>query len=300
LKQVFDFAESIVQPVFLVGGPVRDTILGRSVNDWDFTTPVTPDWIEAGVRAIGRKPYTTGARFGTIGARLDGELIEITTHRSETYTAGSRKPEVTFSDSLLDDLSRRDFTINAIAQDSNGFRYDPFKGEQDLDNGVLRCVGEASDRLRDDPLRMLRAVRFLSQLELKADEELFSTTRYQAAEILNVSRERWLVELEKTLVGPHVSMALWFLYDTGLLKFVLPDLSLQTSYQWLSTVNRVMDSPNEIDARWAALFSQITLPYQIGLGDRLLALELVGRIALQLKWSTYRTKSVKAIMEADY
>src|SRR5918997_1561796 len=152
--------------LYLVGGYVRDRLLGGEGGaDADATTGAKPEEIKRLLRPHARHLWDVGERFGTIGAVVGGFEVEVTTYRSDLYTEGSRHPEVRFGESLEEDLARRDFTINAIAADAlTGDIIDPFGGRKDLENGVIRAVGEPLDRMRDDPLRMLRAVRFEATL----------------------------------------------------------------------------------------------------------------------------------------
>src|SRR5215210_6777185 len=147
--------------LYLVGGFVRDALSGSGGKDVDATTGAHPKEIKRLLAPVSDHLWTVGERFGTIGAKVGPYDIEVTTYRSDLYTQGSRHPEVRFGESLLDDLSRRDFTINAIAVDAGtGEIQDPFDGRRDLESGVIRPVGDPLSRMRDDPLRMLRAVRF--------------------------------------------------------------------------------------------------------------------------------------------
>src|SRR5919202_5787005 len=167
--------------LYLVGGFVRDALGGSADKDVDVTTGARPKEIKKLLKPIADYLWTVGERFGTIGARVGPYDIEVTTYRSDLYTQGSRHPEVRFGESLIDDLSRRDFTINAIAADAgSGEILDPFNGRWDLEAGVIRPVGYPLDRMRDDPLRMLRAVRF--ETALKGPEKPFAmTTELEAA-----------------------------------------------------------------------------------------------------------------------
>src|SRR5919199_114046 len=148
--------------VYLVGGVVRDLLLGAPAGtDLDFATSATPTESKAALSAAGGKVYALGERFGTIGAVFGPTRVEVTTYRAEAYQPGSRKPSVSFEGGLRDDLARRDFTINAIALDPlRGRLEDPFDGQEDLARGFVRAVGSAEDRFKEDPLRLLRAVRF--------------------------------------------------------------------------------------------------------------------------------------------
>ena len=168
---IYDKVKEIIDPVYLVGGCVRDSWLGKVPKDYDFTTPFTPEEIEKKIKKAGRKTYLTGKKFGTLGVKIDGQVVEITTFRQEKYRSGSRKPNVVFVKDITADLSRRDFTINAMARRNNKL-IDPFNGKDDLDNKIIKCVGKPNERFKEDPLRMLRAGRFASQLNFTIDEEL--------------------------------------------------------------------------------------------------------------------------------
>ncbi|HEX4902423.1 MAG TPA: CCA tRNA nucleotidyltransferase [Acidimicrobiales bacterium] len=220
--------------LYLVGGVVRDLLVGDELpSDYDFTTDATPEQIEAvlagfdGVEAV----WTQGKRFGTIGALIrvgaDGRTIdhEITTHRAEAYDPDSRKPEVRFATDIEADLSRRDFTINAMALSLPDARLvDPFGGTADLAAKVLRTPLAASESFSDDPLRMLRAARFLTRFDLKPDDELVEAVEAMAERLEIVSAERIRDELNRLLVLDDPSPGLWFLCDTGLAEHFLPEL----------------------------------------------------------------------------
>lgn len=198
--------EDIISPSYLVGGSVRDKLLGREPHDYDFATPMLPDDIESKVKEAGKRAFITGKRFGTIGFKHDGDFVEVTTFRSERY-GKTRKPEVEFVTSINEDLSRRDFTINAIAL--RGTKYiDPFDGRKDLEDRIIKAVGNPSERFNEDPLRMLRAARFASQLGFTIESKTLASIKKNAHKILGVSRERWIQELDKLLLGDHVANGL--------------------------------------------------------------------------------------------
>jgi poly(A) polymerase len=218
--------------LYLVGGYVRDKLLGgdeEAKPDADATTGARPAEIKRLVRPHAERLWDVGERFGTIGARVGGFEVEVTTYRSDLYTEGSRHPEVRFGESLEEDLARRDFTINAIAADAlTGVILDPFDGRKDLENGVIRAVGEPLDRMRDDPLRMLRAVRF--EATLTRPERPFALTtdleaaiRENAGWLRSISAERVRDEFEKVLGSENVSAGLRALVRLGLMPFIVPE-----------------------------------------------------------------------------
>ncbi|GAA0315995.1 CCA tRNA nucleotidyltransferase [Kineococcus aurantiacus] len=209
----------------LVGGPVRDAFLGRRSSDLDFTTDARPDDTVALLRAWGDAYWEIGRDFGTIGARKKDLVVEVTTYRSESYDAASRKPEVSYGDDLVGDLSRRDFTVNAMALRLPSLDFaDPHDGLKDLAAGLLRTPGTAEQSFSDDPLRMMRAARFAAQLGLRVAPEITEAMTAMADRIAIVSAERVRVELEKLLVAPDPVAGLRILVETGLAQHVLPEL----------------------------------------------------------------------------
>jgi len=214
--------------LYLVGGSVRDAILGRPLGssaDLDFTTDARPDDIEAVVTGWADALWDQGRRFGTIGVKKGDRTYEITTHRAEAYTPDSRKPEVAFADAVEADLSRRDFTVNAMALELPGARLvDPFGGVGDLAASRLRTPLSPEESFSDDPLRMLRAARFLTGYGLAPDPELLAAVRSLRARLEIVSAERIRNELDKLLVTEKPGDGLWFLVDTGLAEEFLPEL----------------------------------------------------------------------------
>jgi poly(A) polymerase len=209
----------------LVGGPVRDAFLGRVSPDLDFTTSATPDQTLEILKPIVDTHWDIGREFGTIGARIGDDTVEITTYRADQYEAGSRKPEVAFGSSLEDDLFRRDFTVNSMALRLPEKTFvDPFNGLRDLLDGILRTPGKPEDSFSDDPLRMMRGARFSSQLGFEIEPATFEAMTSMAERISIISAERVQVELTKLMLGKHPRLGLEALVDSGLAALVLPEL----------------------------------------------------------------------------
>ena len=211
----------------LVGGPVRDAFLGREVNDLDFTTSATPDQIEALLRPLADAVWDVGREFGTIAAKLGEATVEITTYRADSYDGKTRKPTVEFGTNLHDDLVRRDFTVNAMALRVPGaVLVDPYGGLDDLLAERLRTPSTPEVSFSDDPLRMLRACRFVSQLGAKLDVPTAAALADMAEKITTISAERVRDELSKLLLTDSPRAGLEVLVDSGLAAHVLPELAL--------------------------------------------------------------------------
>jgi poly(A) polymerase len=212
----------------IVGGPVRDLILGRPHGDLDLATDAPPEQVLEIIKGWADQAWTVGIEFGTIGLRRGSQAFEITTYRSEQYARKSRKPQVEYGDSLADDLSRRDFTVNAMAVRLPGFEFvDPFDGRSDLRNKVLRTPGSAADSLSDDPLRILRAARFVAWFGLGPVPELREAMRALAPRLEIVSAERQSAELTKLMLAPGAAgppRGIALLVDTGVADQVLPEV----------------------------------------------------------------------------
>jgi len=271
--------------LFLVGGVVRDLLVDRAVgeqavqrNDLDLTTDATPDVIKALVRPVASAVWTQGERFGTIGCTIDGDTYEITTHRAEAYSPDSRKPEVVFSTDIDADLSRRDFTVNAMALEVTGSSpqlIDPFGGLDDLNDSVLRTPLAPEISFSDDPLRMMRAARFIASFGLAPVPELLAAVHEMAARLDIVSAERIRDELCKLVVVQDPSAGLYFLNDTGLADYFLPELPAMRLEQdpihrhkdvLAHTIAVVAKAPPELLVRLSALFHDIAKPTTRSIG----------------------------------
>ncbi|MCP2031249.1 poly(A) polymerase [Okibacterium sp. HSC-33S16] len=213
----------------LVGGPVRDAMLGREVTDLDFTTNALPDQILAVIKSVSDAQWDIGREFGTIGARVTAggltETVEVTTYRADAYDGVTRKPVVAFGDNLEDDLRRRDFTVNAMAlRVPEIVLVDPYGGVEDLLRRTLRTPSAPEVSFGDDPLRMLRAARFTSQLGFVVDDATAQAMSDMADSIAIVSAERVQVELSKLLLTDEPRGGIELLVDSGLAALVIPEI----------------------------------------------------------------------------
>lgn len=209
----------------IVGGPVRDALRGVGAHDLDFTTDARPDDILAIVTPISSTQWDIGRAFGTIGARVRGEQVEITTYRADSYDGATRKPTVSFGDKLEEDLVRRDFTVNSMALRIPGpTLVDPTGGVEDLVRGVLRTPAEPAISFGDDPLRMLRAARFASQLGFEVDPDALAAMAEMRASLRIVSPERVQGELVRLLATDDPVRGLRLLVETGLIDEFLPEI----------------------------------------------------------------------------
>ncbi|HEY0518004.1 MAG TPA: CCA tRNA nucleotidyltransferase [Ilumatobacteraceae bacterium] len=277
--------------LYLVGGTVRDLLIGDDRDDYDFdaTTTARPAEIKECLAGWADAVWTQGERFGTIGASKDGRTYEITTHRAEAYNDDSRKPHVEFADDIATDLSRRDFTINAMALEltsASPSLVDPFGGAADLATRTLRTPLSPEVSFSDDPLRMLRAARFIARYQLQPVDELVAAVAAMHGRLQIVSAERIRDELDKLITVTHPSAGLWFVIDTGLADEFLPELPSMRLEQdpihrhkdvlthTLAVVENVRpDAARDFDfriTRLAALFHDVGKPqtrgYQKGKG----------------------------------
>ena len=248
--------------LYLVGGVVRDGLLGLPLDtayDLDFTTDAQPKAVKSILEGWADTLWTQGERFGTIGARRGDRRVEITTHRSERYQPGSRKPEVVFADAIEADLSRRDFTINAMAVElPAGELVDPFDGAGDLAARRLRTPLDPEETFSDDPLRMLRAARFLAQFNLTAEPALVDAMATMADRLSIVADERIRDELDRLLALPDPGPGFEMLFETGLAERVLGPVGDGTAA--LACLRQVGDDPV---TRLAALLADVGTPADV-------------------------------------
>ena len=335
--------------LYLVGGIVRDLLLDRSVpmraaeqhaegeatrstggaaartaGDLDFATDATPEQTRA---IAGTLPHTSlydvGERFGTIGVVFAGlpesVPVEITTFRRETYQPGSRHPVVAYGSSIVDDLARRDVTINAIAADvRTGELHDPFYGQADLAMGLLRAVGDPDERFAEDPLRLLRVARFVSQLGFAVHAATRDAMARQAGLLASISSERVLAEMTRLLCGEYADHGLDVLLDTGLLCVAMPELlPLEGAAHghpgihrekdlWEHTLRVVAKSPPRPQVRWAALLHDAAKPLTRSIdangqthffGHERLGADIANRLLRRLNADKATQKAVRRLVE---
>jgi len=264
--------------LYMVGGTVRDVLLHREqTNDADLATDARPDEIKRLVAPTHPTAMVlVGERFGTVRLHYGNDIIEITTFRSERYNPESRKPEVCFGTRLEDDLLRRDFTINAMARDPlNGHLIDLFGGRQDLEAQVIRAVGNEPDkRFDEDPLRLLRAVRFAAQLNFAIEMETHRSIMRQASTLQKISRERIRDEMNKLLVSDHPAKGLDLLVESGLMQWIIPEVLELRGVSQQPTPGRAVSSKDvyahvlrvveraspRLLTRWSGLLHDIAKP----------------------------------------
>ena len=223
LGRVFEAAG---EEIALVGGPVRDAFLGVAPHDFDLTTSALPERTEELLALWGQAVWDVGKEFGTIGGRRGATSVEVTTYRSDTYEVGSRKPEVSFGDSLEGDLTRRDFTVNAMAMRLPSMALvDPHHGLEDLAQSRLRTPVTAEQSFDDDPLRIMRAARFAAQLGIDVDLDVMEAMEAMAPRLKIVSAERIRAELERLIVSPFPRRGLELMVHTGVAAIVLPEVA---------------------------------------------------------------------------
>ncbi|MFW5811727.1 MAG: CCA tRNA nucleotidyltransferase [Alkalispirochaetaceae bacterium] len=250
--------------LYLVGGAVRSMLLKKQPVDFDFATNATPRQ----VKDLFRRVIPTGEAHGTVTVIFRGSHYEVTTYRTETAYSDGRHPDtVTFASSIEEDLSRRDFTVNAIAlRLPSGETKDPFSGREDLRNGIIRAIGDPAERFAEDGLRLMRAIRFATQLDFAVDEATFEAIGAEAHRLEVIARERVRDELQKILLSDRPSRGLSLLEETRLLNQIIPELSSSRGKSQGSdstfdlfehSLEVVRFTPAELDLRLAALFHDL-------------------------------------------
>ena len=267
VKQALEQLERAGHEAFPVGGCVRDALMGKQPSDWDIATAAEPGRVTEVFRD--RRVIETGLKHGTVTVLIGGMPLEITTYRVDGLYTDHRRPDgVTFTRSLTEDLARRDFTVNAMACHPQKGVIDPFGGRGDLERGILRCVGEADKRFGEDPLRILRGMRFMATYGFTAEAETDASMRRNRELLRFISAERIRVELEKLLLGPFARKVL--LSYPEILTFVIPELGPCVDFPqhnlwhdldvYAHTLKTVECVPAEPALRWAALFHDIAKP----------------------------------------
>ena len=263
--EILEELEANGYKTYLVGGCVRDEILRRKNYDIDITSQAKPCEIKKIFKDY--KLIDIGARFGTIKVIKDGKEYEITTMRKESSYKDNRHPdEIEFSDDIYEDLKRRDFTINAMAKRNNEI-IDPFDGKIDINLKVIRAVGDAYDRINEDMLRALRAVRFATTLDFKIEDDLKKAIRNNSRSILDISKERIQVEINKILLSNNPSRGIKLLDEVGLLEYIFPELYRTKGFDQHSTFHSedvynhsltvLAKTPPILKVRMAALYHDV-------------------------------------------
>jgi tRNA nucleotidyltransferase (CCA-adding enzyme) len=272
-KKIIDTIKAAGYEAYVVGGCVRDSILGRTPEDWDITTSATP----MEVKALFKRTIDTGIQHGTVTVMYDREGFEVTTYRIDgKYEDGRHPKEVTFTPSLEEDLKRRDFTINAMAYNDEEGLVDLFGGIRDIEAGIIRCVGDAEARFNEDALRIMRAIRFSAQLGYTIEENTCRAISVVAPNLKKISAERIQAELVKLLVSDHPDY-LRLAYETGITKIILPefDIAMETPqnhphHQYSvgeHTLHALLEVPPEKDMRLAMMLHDIGKPNTLTIGE---------------------------------
>lgn len=309
---VLDTLEAGGFEVFIVGGCVRDGILGRIPTDWDITTNARPEQIKA------LFPHTidTGIKHGTVTVLTGERSLEITTYRVDGEYTDHRRPEsVKYTSSITKDLSRRDFTMNAIAYHPKKGFVDPFNGLEDIEGRIIRTVGDPASRFTEDALRMLRAIRFSAQLDFSIEGPTLMAIKNNSALIEKISCERIREELTKILISP-IPQRFELLYETGLLKYIMPEFEscfkteqnhpchiYNVASHTLKSLSMIENSPVY---RWTMLLHDIGKPYakftdEKGVdhfyGHNLISVKLGRKILTRLKFDTKSSEKILKLVE---
>lgn len=271
INRIFALAKAQEMPIWLVGGCLRDLLLGLEPKDWDFAAALPPGEAEQRLMAAGLKVFETGLKHGTVTFRFEGESFELTSLRLDGPYLDHRRPDwVEFTADIREDLGRRDFTINAMAYRPGEELIDPFGGREDMEKGVLRAVGQAENRLEEDALRILRAVRFAGRFRLEINKTLDMAIREKSELLGGVSRERVAAELNSILLESDPRPGLRLLADYGLWRWIIPEMTACVGFEQHSvyhhldvyghTILAVANTPPELTLRLAALLHDIAKP----------------------------------------
>lgn len=309
IKNILSAINSKGFEAYVVGGAVRDFLLGREISDYDITTDALPEQ----VKDIFVKTIDTGLKHGTVTVVEDGAVVEVTTYRVDGVYEDHRRPKtVEFSKDLKSDLSRRDFTMNALACDKDGNILDYFGGIEDINNKFIRTVGEADKRFEEDALRMLRAIRFACSTGFTIDEEILKSIERKSSLILYVSGERIKQEMDKALMGDNVFM---LKKSMPLLREIFPQLARcftteQNNIHHVYNVgdhilNSVASVPKKLPLRWAMLMHDMGKPFTRSTdmdgdhfkGHEEMSLNIAERIFDKLKFSNAEKSCIKTMIK---
>ncbi|OPX43891.1 CCA-adding enzyme [Ruminiclostridium hungatei] len=297
---------------FIVGGCVRDSILGKLPCDWDIATSALP----VDVKRLFKKTYDTGIKHGTVSVSVDNSLYEVTTYRIDGHYTDSRRPDnVSFTSDLKQDLARRDFTVNAMAYNPNTGLIDYFDGLKDIEQRQIKAVGDAGTRFLEDALRMLRAVRFSAQLGFSIEKNTFGAIAENAGSIKNISRERVREELNKILTSQEPS-SFNKLYHSGLLAHIMPEFipcyhtgqnNPYHIYNVADHIIRTVESiPDSLILRWTMLLHDIGKPSKKTTDDKGIdhfyghqeaSAELAGEILNRLRFDKLSIKKILTLVK---
>ncbi|NLW41807.1 MAG: CCA tRNA nucleotidyltransferase [Tissierellia bacterium] len=314
-KFVLNRLEEYGEEGFLVGGCVRDSLMGNTPSDFDVTTSAKPDRIME--IFSDKKLITLGKKYGTIGIMVDGEIIETTTYRKDGDYLDGRHPEnVEFSKDLIQDLKRRDFTINAMAMDVRGNIIDEFGGISDLESGIIRTVGIPEERFEEDKLRMLRGVRFANRFNFQIEDETYLAIRKFAKNITQVAPERIQMELNQIFLSETPGNGINLLYDTNLMAYIFPELMDTIGYDQMSPYHHknlffhmlcTLDNvPRKLHLRIAGLFHDIAKVNTLTIdeegighfyGHDKLGADMVVKILKRLRYDSKTINAVKILID---
>lgn len=316
VNHILDLIEEENYEAYLVGGCVRDLYLKKTPNDYDITTNCKIDKLKNIFQMKGYKTISVGEKFGTLVVIVEGKAVEITTYRLEDQYLDGRKPsKVYYTDNIVEDLKRRDFTINAMAYNEKKGLVDPFGGLMDIEKKIVRTVGKAKERFSEDHLRILRGIRFATVLDFKIEGETYKAIGQMSELLSKISAERIREELNKILLSDKPSYGIELMKETGLLREILPeiypaiDFKQNTPYHQLDVYNhtlRVLDNtPNKLTIRLAALFHDLGKPYTKSTDEggidhfyshNKLGMEISKKIMERLKYPNDMTKRVSSLV----
>ncbi len=276
MEDIAEFLQDFPKPVYFVGGCVRDLVMGIEPHDYDMCTSLEPNEMQAWIKSKGRKPWLQGKKFGTIGFKQEGIVVEITTYRKETYDFKTRKPNVIYSEHIQEDLGRRDFTINTLICDFKGNVKDYNDGLKDIIRKELTCVGNPKLRFKEDPLRILRAIRQSCKYGFTLEDKTYEKMNHCRWELLRLSKERIREEIEKAfeLQPDELERAINLYFALDIFQIIFPELHLQKDFNQenphhafkldihtTQVIKKVRANTDTKVCLWSALFHDIGKPF---------------------------------------